>query len=57
MTSAIKGQRLGLVVAKIEETFEHRSAERSDMDLIENKYRFVRYVEKTEGKPIFLGRG
>jgi len=57
MISAIKGQNLGFVVAKIEETFEHRNAERSDMDLMENKYRFVRYVERTEGKEIFLGRG
>jgi sulfopyruvate decarboxylase subunit beta len=57
MSSALKGPGLGFVVAKIEETFEHRNAERSDVDLMENKYRFVRYVERTEGKPIFLGRG
>jgi hypothetical protein len=44
-------------VAKVAETFEHRQAERSDVDLVENKYRFVRYVERTEGKPVFLGRG
>jgi hypothetical protein len=24
---------------------------------LETKYRFVRYLEKTENKPIFLGRG
>jgi thiamine pyrophosphate-dependent acetolactate synthase large subunit-like protein len=57
MSSAIKGPGLGFIVAKVEETFEHRNAERSDVDLVENKYRFVRYVERTEGKPIFLGRG
>ncbi|HUK40385.1 MAG TPA: thiamine pyrophosphate-dependent enzyme [Candidatus Acidoferrales bacterium] len=57
MTSAIKRPGLGFVVAKIEETFEHRNAERSDMDLMENKYRFVRYVERTESKSVFLGRG
>lgn len=57
MSSALKGPGLGFVVAKVEETFEHRNAERSDVDLMENKYRFVRYVERTEGKPIFLGRG
>jgi sulfopyruvate decarboxylase subunit beta len=56
-SSALKGPGLGFVVAKVEETFEHRNAERSDVDLMENKYRFVRYVERTEGKPIFLGRG
>jgi len=27
------------------------------MDLLETKYRFVRYLERTEGKPIFHGRG
>jgi sulfopyruvate decarboxylase subunit beta len=57
MSSTIKEPGLGFVVAKVEETFEHRNAERSDVDLMENKYRFVRYVERTEGKPIFLGRG
>jgi sulfopyruvate decarboxylase subunit beta len=57
MSSALKGPGLGFVVAKVEESFEHRNAERSDVDLVESKYRFVRYVEKTEGKPIFLGRG
>ena len=57
MRSALEGPGLGFVVAKVEETFEHRAAERSDVDLTENKYRFVRYVERTESKPIFLGRG
>lgn len=46
-----------MIVAKVEESLEHRRVERSDMDLTENKYRFVRYVERTEGKPVFLGRG
>ena len=45
------------IVSKVAETFEHRQAERSDVDLVESKYRFVRYVERTEGKPVFLGRG
>lgn len=45
------------VVSKVAETFEHRQAERSDVDLVESKYRFVRYIERTEGKPVFLGRG
>jgi thiamine pyrophosphate-dependent acetolactate synthase large subunit-like protein len=57
MSSALNGPGVGFVVAKVEESFEHRNAERSDIDLAEAKYRFVRYVEKTEGKPIFLGRG
>jgi thiamine pyrophosphate-dependent acetolactate synthase large subunit-like protein len=45
------------ILSKVAETFEHRQAERSDVDLVESKYRFVRYIEKTEGKPVFLGRG
>jgi len=57
MSSVIKSPALGFLVVKVEETFEHRNAERSDVDLMENKYRFVRYVERTEGKAIFLGRG
>jgi hypothetical protein len=27
------------------------------MDTFENKYSFVRFIEKTEGKPVFVGRG
>lgn len=57
MSLAVKGSALGFVVAKVDETFEHRNAERSDVDLMENKYRFVRYIERTERKPFFMGRG
>src|SRR5204863_1931521 len=47
-TAAITGTGLGFVVAKVEETLEHRQAERSSADLTENKYRFVLYMERTE---------
>jgi sulfopyruvate decarboxylase subunit beta len=57
MSLAINESGLRFIVAKVEESFEHRQAERSDVDLMESKYRFVRYIEKTEGKPIFRGRG
>lgn len=57
MSLAVKEPGLRFIVAKVEETFEHRKAERSDVDLVENKYRFVRYIERTEGKAVFLGRG
>lgn len=57
MILAVKEPGLHFVVAKVEESFEHRQAERSDVDLIESKYRFVRYIERTEGNPVFLGRG
>jgi hypothetical protein len=45
------------VVCKITESLGHRGIIRSDMDLLETKYRFVRYLERTEGKAIFHGRG
>jgi hypothetical protein len=36
----------------------HREIPRPDVDLLENKYRFVRYLQSTEGKlPPFVGRG
>lgn len=54
---ALQQKGLRFIVAKVEESLEHRQAQRSDVDLVENKYRFVRYIEKTEGLSVFLGRG
>lgn len=55
---AIKGEALSLIVCKVEESLIHRDIPRPDIDLLENKYRFVRYLQSTEGKtPPFLGRG
>jgi sulfopyruvate decarboxylase subunit beta len=48
---------LRFVVAKVEESRGHRKIERTNVDLLENKYQFVRYLERTEGKTIFRGRG
>jgi len=49
---------LAFIVCKVEESLRHREIKRPTLDLAENKYRFVRYLERTEGKPIpFLGRG
>jgi thiamine pyrophosphate-dependent acetolactate synthase large subunit-like protein len=48
---------LRFVVCKVEESLGHRKIQRPNMDPLENKYSFVRYLEKTEGGPIFLGRG
>lgn len=45
------------VVCKIEESLMHRKLSRSNVDLLETKYRFVRYLERTEGRAIFQGRG
>ena len=55
--SAVNENNLRFVVAKVEESRGHRKIERTNVDLLENKYRFVRYLERTEGKTIFLGRG
>ena len=56
-TGALKEPGLRFVVCKIEESLRHRDITRSNEDLLETKYKFVRYLERTEGKPIFLGRG
>jgi hypothetical protein len=50
MTAAIDESRLRFVVCKIEESKDHRNIPRTDMDPLENKYLFVRYLERTEGK-------
>jgi sulfopyruvate decarboxylase subunit beta len=54
---AIGDVGLRFVVAKVEESRDHRTIERTNVDLLENKYQFVRYLERTEGKAIFKGRG
>ena len=56
-TGALQESGLRFVVCKIEESLVHRKIVRSNVDLLETKYKFVRYLERTEGKPIFLGRG
>ena len=55
--SAVNENNLRFILAKVEESRGHRGIERTSVDLLENKYRFVRYLERTEGKTIFLGRG
>jgi hypothetical protein len=57
VTLAVNQPGPHFIVAKVEESFEHRQAERSDVDLMEAKYRFVRYIERTEGVSVFRGRG
>ena len=54
---ALKERVLSFIVCKVEKTTGHRQIQRPTEDLWEHKYRFVRYLEKTEGKQIFLGRG
>ena len=56
-TLALSEVGLRFVVCKIAESLGHRGIIRSDIDLLETKYRFVRYLQRTEGKPIFHGRG
>ena len=56
-TAALEQSGLRFVVCKIDQTTEHRQIQRSNEDLSEHKYRFVRYLERSEGKEIFRGRG
>lgn len=56
--AALDRIELSFFVCKVEETLIHREINRPDIDLAENKYRFVRYLERTENKKIpFIGRG
>ncbi len=56
--AALKKKGLRFIVCKVEGSLVHRQIPRPTIDLSENKYRFVRYLERTEGKAIpFLGRG
>jgi thiamine pyrophosphate-dependent acetolactate synthase large subunit-like protein len=52
-TAALHEPGLRFIVAKVEESLDHRKMSRPNVDLLENKYRFVRYLERTEGKIIF----
>jgi len=56
--TALDRNELGFVVCKVEESLLHREIPRPTTDLAENKYTFVRYLERTEKKAIpFVSRG
>jgi sulfopyruvate decarboxylase subunit beta len=56
--AAMAGRGLTFVVCKVQESLMHRDIPRPDVDLLENKYRFIRYLQETEGKAApFIGRG
>ena len=58
VTTALSNSHASFIVCKVEESLLHRETPRPTTDLAENKYTFVRYLERTEGKPIaFVGRG
>ena len=55
---AMQGKALSFIVCKVQESLIHRDIPRPNVDLPENKYRFIRYLEQTEGKLApFVGRG
>jgi thiamine pyrophosphate-dependent acetolactate synthase large subunit-like protein len=55
---ALTRNELGFFVCKVEESLIHREISRPNTDLAENKYTFVRYLERTDNKTIrFVGRG
>ena len=54
----LEQNELAFIVCKVEESLLHREIPRPTTDLAENKYTFVRYLERTEGKSVpFIGRG
>ena len=56
--AALERTELSFIVCKVEESLLHREIPRPVTDLAENKYTFVRYLERTEEKTIpFIGRG
>lgn len=56
--AALEQDELAFCVCKVEESLMHREILRPNIDLAENKYIFIRYLERTEKKPIpFIGRG
>jgi sulfopyruvate decarboxylase subunit beta len=56
--AALERNELGFFICKVEESLLHREIPRPATDLAENKYRFVRYLERTEKKTIpFIGCG
>ena len=57
MTRALEESGLRFIVCKVDATTGHRQISRPTEDLCEHKYHFVRYLERTEGKQIFLARG
>jgi thiamine pyrophosphate-dependent acetolactate synthase large subunit-like protein len=55
---ALNQNELAFLVCKVDESLLHREILRPNTDLAENKYTFVRYLERTEGRAIpFIGRG
>ena len=55
---ALAQNELAFFICKVDESLLHREIPRPNTDLAENKYTFVRYLERTEGKVIpFVGRG
>lgn len=57
MDAALSETQLKFIVCKVEESIAHREIARTDLDPLENKYQFVRYLERSEGRPIFRARG
>jgi len=55
--AALDGSELKFIVCKVEESVVHREIARTDLDPMENKFQFVRYLERSEGRAIFRSRG
>ncbi len=56
--AALEQDQLAFFICKVDESLLHREIPRPVTDLAENKYNFVRYLERTEEKVVpFIGRG
>jgi sulfopyruvate decarboxylase subunit beta len=55
---ALERDQMAFIVCKVDESLKHREIARPTIDLAENKYRFARYLERTEHMTLpFIGRG
>jgi sulfopyruvate decarboxylase subunit beta len=55
---ALERDQMAFIVCKVDESLKHREIARPTIDLAENKYRFARYLERTEHMTLpFVGRG
>ncbi len=57
VTAGLNESKLRFVVCKIEERKEHLNIPLTDLDPLENKYLFLLYLERTEGKRFTRSHG
>jgi hypothetical protein len=53
MEAALSADGLKFIVCKTEESVRHREILPIELDPLENKYQFFRYLERIQGRPFF----